>query len=101
MKILNDISTFIEDNRLYNIIIGTVISSFVTEVAYSIINNIIMPFFDFNNNKQSDLIELKKLKVKIIGKNIHIGMFLYSIIRFLIVLIILVYISKARTKKKV
>ena len=63
MNILNDISEFVEKNRLYNIIIGTVISSFITEVAYSILNNLIMPFFDFNNNKKSDIVELKKIQV--------------------------------------
>lgn len=101
MNILNDISEFVEKNRLYNIIIGTVISSFITEVAYSILNNLIMPFFDFNNNNKSDIVELKKVQVKLLGRNFKIGNFLYSIIRFSIVLLILVYFNKTRMKKKV
>lgn len=100
MNIITDISHFFEANRLYAIIVGTVISSFVTEVAYTIINNLIMPLFDFNFNNKSDITELKKLQIKIFNKKIEIGKFLYSFVRFIIVLIIFIYIDKLRKPKK-
>lgn len=100
MKLLGDIAHFFEENRLYAIIIGTVISSFVTEVAFSIINNLIMPIFDFNFNNKSDITELKTVQFNILGKKIKIGNFLYSFIRFFIVLVIFVYIDKLRGKGK-
>ena len=101
MGFLKDLQFFVDQNRLYSVIIGTVLASFVTEISYSAINNIIMPLIttDFNKNNKDDMKDLQSLEIKIFKKKILIGKFLYSFIRFSIILIILVYVNKLKNKK--
>ena len=100
MSFIVDLKSFVSENRLYSVIIGTVLASFVTEISYSAINNIIMPILttDLNNNKKDDMKDLQKLEVIIFSKKIMLGKFLYSFIRFTIILIILVYVNKLKKK---
>lgn len=101
MKILSDIGIFSKKYRLDSLVMGTMISSFVTELAYSFINNLIMPLFnyvDINNDNKPDMKQLKKMNVTVGKRTFRIGDFLYSLIRFIIILIILVYISKIFNK---
>ena len=98
MTFIDDFKNFANDNRLYSVIIGTVMASFVTEFAYSLINNIIMPLIetDFNNNKKSDIKELREIEYNFFGRKILIGKFLYSLIRFIVIIVILVMINKVK-----
>lgn len=100
MSFYSDLKLFVSENRLYSVIIGTVLASFVTEISYSVINNIIMPILttDINNNKKDDMKDLQKWEVNIFSKKIYIGKFLYSFIRFAIILVILVYINKMKVR---
>ena len=100
MSFIVDLKSLVSENRLYSVIIGTVLASFVTEISYSAINNIIMPILttDLNNNKKDDMKDLQKLEVIIFSKKIMLGKFLYSFIRFTIILIILVYVNKLKKK---
>ena len=100
MSFIVDLKSFVSENRLYSVIIGTVLASFVTEISYSAINNIIMPILttDFNKNNKNDMKDLQKLEVKIFSKKIMLGKFLYSFIRFMIILVILVYVNKLKKK---
>ena len=59
-----------------------------------------MPLFDFNFNNKSDITELKKITITFFNKKIEIGKFLYSFVRFIIVLIIFKNIDKLRKPKK-
>lgn len=100
MSFYSDLKLFVSENRLYSVIIGTVLASFVTEISYSVINNIIMPILttDINNNKKDDMKDLQSWEVNIFSKKIYIGKFLYSFIRFAIILVILVYINKMKVR---
>ena len=102
MSFVNDLKLFITENRLYSVIIGTVLASFVTEVSYSAINNIIMPLLntDFNRNNKDDMDDIKQWEVKIFSKRIFIGKFIHSFIRFGIILFILVHVNKLKLKNQ-
>ena len=101
MSFAEDLKLFVSENRLYSVIIGTVLASFVTEVSYSAINNLIMPLIntDFNRNNVNDMDDIKQWEVKIFSKRIFIGKFLHSFIRFAIILFILVHVNKLKVKK--
>lgn len=101
MNFYDDLKLFVSENRLYSVIIGTVLASFVTEVSYSAINNLIMPLLntDFNRNNKNDMDDIKQWEINIFSKRIFIGKFIHSFIRFAIILFILVHVNKLKVKK--
>ena len=70
MDFYDDLKLFVSENRLYSVIIGTVLASFVTEVSYSAINNVIMPLLntDFNKNNKNDMDDIKQWEINIFSK---------------------------------
>lgn len=102
MNILDEIDFFVEQNRLYTLIIGSIFTQFLTELFSSFTNDILMPLLnrDFNNNKQGDINELKRKKVNIYGFTFNYGSFLVAVFRFVIVLFILLVINRLRFNKK-
>lgn len=95
---MNRFSTFFKNNNLTANIILTVLSTFITELILSFLENIITPIIDINNDNKPDSQNLKELTIKTKkGQNIKIGSFIISFIKFLVVLLlisIIIYISK-------
>ncbi len=102
MYILNEIDFFIEENRLYTLIIGSIFTQFIAELFSSLTNDILMPLLnrDFNNNNRGDINELKTKKVDIFGFRFNYGSFLVALFRFVIVLFILLVVNRLRYNKK-
>lgn len=77
-----------------NILIGvliTVVSTFVTELSVSFINNLILPIFDRDgdDDKDPDINHLKKYNLKFNGVTFKVGTFMISLIKFIIVFLII------------
>ena len=68
-----------------------VLSSFVNQLVFSFINDIIMPVIDRdgNNDDQPDINKIANYEVKIGGIKFRIGAFILALIRFVLLLFIL------------
>ena len=80
-----------------NILIGvlvTVISTFVTELTISFINNLVIPIFDRDgdDDDKPDINHLNRYKLKYHGITFQTGAFLITFIKFIIVLIFISWI---------
>lgn len=94
MKVLNTIFDYLSKGNIIVAVLITVISNFVFEMVTSLLNDIIMPLFDSNNNNRSDVDELKDITINFKGKKIMIGSFIRSLIRFIIVFtLILIFVA--------
>jgi large-conductance mechanosensitive channel len=102
MFFYNELGRFVERNRLYSVIIGTIFSQFLTELFHSTINDLIMPMMniDVNKNKKNDIIELKKFKIKIFNIQFKFGSFLVALIRFIIIMCVLLMLNRIRRNSK-
>lgn len=102
MKLFEDISNLIKDNNLYATAIAMLFTSFATELAYSLADNLIIPFIDFdiNNNNKNDFKELRSIKITLFGVKLNLGKFLYSFVRFVIMIFMLLFINKLNKKNK-
>jgi large-conductance mechanosensitive channel len=102
MELFKDIGKLITENNLYATAIAMLFTSFITELVYSVADNLIIPFIDFdiNKNKKNDLKELKQVQMKIFGVKLNIGRFLFSLVRFIIMIFILLFINKLNIKKQ-
>ncbi len=77
-----------------------VISGFVNELLFSFINDIILPFFDRDDNSDPDINKLRHIVFSFNGINVRVGSFVISLIRFSILLIILFVITFILLKMK-
>ena len=94
MKTLNNILRYLSKSNITTAVLITVVSNFAFEMVTSLLNDIVMPLIDKNNNNMSDVDELKNLTVKFMGKDIRLGMFIRSLIRFGIAfIIILIFVA--------
>lgn len=94
MKTLNNILRYLSKSNITTAVLITVVSNFAFEMVTSLLNDIVMPLIDKNNNNVSDVDELKNLTVKFMGKDIRLGMFIRSLIRFGIAfIIILIFVA--------
>jgi len=82
-----------------------VLSSFVNQLVFSFINDIIMPVIDRdgNNDNQPDINKIVDYKVKTGGITFKVGAFILALIRFILLLFILfilcLVIIKLKNKK--
>lgn len=102
MNLFKEIGDLIKDNNLYATAIAMLFTSFATELAYSLADNLIIPFIDFdiNKNDKNDFKELKSIQITLFGVKLNFGKFLYSFIRFIIMIFILLMINKLNKKNK-
>jgi large-conductance mechanosensitive channel len=68
-----------------------VLSSFVNQLVFSFINDIIMPVIDRdgNNDNQPDINKIADYQVKTGGITFKVGAFILALIRFILLLFIL------------
>jgi large-conductance mechanosensitive channel len=86
-----EITDIIMKNSVMFGITIAVLSSFVNQLVFSFINDIIMPVIDRdgNNDNQPDINKIADYKVKTGGITFKVGAFILSLIRFILLLFIL------------
>jgi|SaaInlStandDraft_7_1057024.scaffolds.fasta_scaffold03287_5 large-conductance mechanosensitive channel len=84
------------DENLKNTVFITIIAASLTEVFFSLAQNVIIPLFDFDidNDNETEIKGLSKKVIIINKRNIYIGKFLYLTVKFLLIVLILYLISK-------
>jgi large-conductance mechanosensitive channel len=87
---MKEISSFFKQNNLIPTVIITILSTFLTDFFISFLENIISPLIDFNNDGVEDHKNLSSYTIKINGKIIKIGLFLFSLIKLIIIMLIIV-----------
>jgi len=90
-----------QNSVLFGITIA-VMSSFVNELVFSLINDIILPVIDRDkhDDKNPDINKIKNYTIKTNGITFKIGSFIVSLIRFSILLFILFTITMVLLKMK-
>jgi large-conductance mechanosensitive channel len=93
--VLENFTKLIMSNSVLFGISIAVLSTFVNELVFSLINDIILPIIDRdgNNDNDPDINKIKNITVKTNGITFKIGAFIVSLIRFIILLLILFIIS--------
>ena len=93
--VLDNFTKIIMSNSVLFGISIAVLSTFVNELVFSLINDIILPIIDRdgNNDNDPDINKIKNLTVKTNGITFKIGAFIVSLIRFMILIFILFIIS--------
>ena len=93
--VLENFTKLIMSNSVLFGISIAVLSTFVNELVFSLINDIILPIIDRdgNNDNDPDINKIKNITVKTNGITFKIGAFIVSLIRFIILLVILFIIS--------
>lgn len=84
------------NKQLKNTLLITVIAASLTEVLFSLVQNVIIPLFDVDVDGD-DVKELDSISKKVIivnGRKLYIGKFLYLFIKFLLVVFSILIISK-------
>ena len=99
-KIYYDFKDFLLDNNIIITIIATVLSSNITMITKSLMDNIIMPLYniDLNNDGISDRTNLENFIITYYGTEFKIGKFILTLIEFFIILFILYIINKFSKK---
>lgn len=84
------------DESSKNTIMVTIVAASLTEVLFSLAQNVIIPLFDFDidNDDENEIKGLSKKVLVINGRNIYIGRFLYLTVKFLLILVLLYLFSK-------
>ncbi len=99
--VLKQFNEFVMRNGVMFGISVAVLSAFINELVGSFINDIIFPLFESDKDKDTypDLrTKMYNLTFDLNGKKIRYGSFLYSLIRF-IILIVIIFIVVALVKK--
>ena len=91
---MEGISLFIKEHNLIRATISLAVSSIAYELLHSLGTHIIIPLLDFNKNSKPDMDEIKNLEMKILNKDIKIGLFLHTLIKFISIITILYILSK-------
>ncbi len=89
--IIAQITDFIMKNSVMFGITIAVLSSFVNQLVFSFINDIIMPVIDRdgNNDNQPDINKIADYTVKTNGITFKIGAFIVALIRFILLVFII------------
>lgn len=99
---MDEFIKFLKENDILAAIIATVISTYVSRITESFINDIIMPIInrDGNDDKKPDINKLKNYKFNCFGFNLKVGNFLVNLIKFLSVLflVFIVFLIKGPRK---
>ena len=91
--IISDIIELISKNSVFLGITIAVLASFVNQLVFSFINDIIMPIIDRdgNNDNEPDINKIADFKVKTGGITFKVGAFILALIRF-VLLIFMIFI---------
>jgi len=105
--IFSEFTELIMKNTVFLGITIAVMASFVNQLVFSFINDIIMPVIDRdgNNDNQPDINKIADYQVKTGGITFRVGAFILALIRFVILIFILfiicVVIVKLKNKNKI
>ena len=93
--VLENFTKIIMSNSVLFGISIAVLSTFVNELVFSLINDIILPIIDRDGNSDNDpdINKIKHITIKTNGITFKIGAFIVALIRFILVLFILFIIS--------
>jgi len=82
---------FLEENNIIAVAIAAVLSERISEVTNSFVKDIIMPILnrDGDNDGERDIKKLEDAKIKIKGIEFGIGKFIYTIVKFFIIMYII------------
>lgn len=80
----NEFIKFLKDNDIFAAVIAALISSHVSDLSNSLINNILLPIIGSDSDKDGkpDINKLKKYNIKLGSITLHIGKLLISFIKF-------------------
>ncbi len=94
--IINDFYIFIKDNHIIATAIATIFSKIISDLSYSFIDNILLPIIniDIDNDGKSDINDFKNKIFEVYGISFKIGPFAIELIKFLVIVFILFYLSK-------
>ena len=92
----NEFIKFLIENDIPAAVIAALISSNVSNLSNSIVNNILLPIigYDYNEDGKQNKNNLKNFNIKIGNITLHIGKFLISFIKFIFVLFFVYIASK-------
>ena len=101
----NDITDLFLKNTILFAISIAVLSTFINELVFSFINDIVLPILDrdSNDDNEPDINKIKTMTVKTSGITFRVGSFIISLIRFIVLIFILFIIALIilhSTKKK-
>lgn len=98
--IYGDFKDFLIDNDIIVTIIATILSSNVTTLTKSLMDNLILPLvnIDLNNDGIPDRQNLEDWVVDFKGAKIKIGKFMLTFIEFFLIMIIIFFINKLSKK---
>ena len=87
---------FLREHKILSLVIATLVSNSIAELIVSLTNNIFIPVFDvidINSDNKSDRVQLKNFNVKIKNVQLNLGAVILSIIKLLVILLIVYFIS--------
>jgi len=105
MKGLGDILKYLTGDNIIVTVLITVISNYIFDVVSTFINYMVLPFIDAKKinqkNEKGDFKNLNEYTVKVNDKvNLHIGYFLRSLIKFVLMLVIMfIFIALVKNNK--
>ena len=87
---------FLEDNHILATVIATIISTYITSLSMSFINDLILPILnrDGDGDGKSDLVKYENYVIKIFNINFRVGNFTIELFKFLIITYFMFIISK-------
>ena len=100
--VLSEIKDLIMKNSAILGITIAVVATFVNQLVFSFINDIIMPIIDRdgNNDNEPDINKIANYVIKINGITFKIGAFILALIRFVLVLFFIFVICLILIKYK-
>jgi large-conductance mechanosensitive channel len=100
--VLSEIKDLIMKNSAILGITIAVVATFVNQLVFSFINDIIMPIIDRdgNNDNEPDINKIANYVIKINGITFKIGAFILALIRFVLVLFFIFVICYILIKYK-
>jgi hypothetical protein len=100
--VLSEIKDLIMKNSAILGITIAVVATFINQLVFSFINDIIMPIIDRdgNNDNEPDINKIANYVIKINGITFKIGAFILALIRFILVLFFIFIICYILIKYK-
>tara|TARA_B100001248_G_scaffold259455_1_gene245519 strand:- start:147 stop:464 length:318 start_codon:yes stop_codon:yes gene_type:complete len=91
---------FLVENNIIVTVIATIVSSCVTELSESLVNDLILPILnrDSDGDGEADLKNLEEYVIFTNGIKFKLGKFILVIIKFIIILFIVYQFSKLAKK---
>ena len=97
----NEFIKFLKENDILTAVIAALISSHISDLSNSLIENILLPIIssDSDGDGKPDINKLKKYKLKLGNITLYLGKFFVSFIKFTFILFFIYLLSKLTIKK--